>query len=254
MLSVEELRSFLDEKSSLYNHPRFIELDPILIPHQFSEKEDVEIAGFLTATISWGNRKAIIKGAHKMMDLMGNAPYDFIMSHREADLKKLDFVYRTFNRTDFIFFLKALQHIYSERGGLEGLFTTYQEPDSLQFAIHDLKREFFSIPHPARTRKHLPDPLSGSAAKRINMFLRWMIRRDKCGVDFGIWKGISPSILSCPLDLHSGNVARKLELIDRKQNDAKALAQLDESLRILDPADPVKYDFALFGLGIFENF
>lgn len=172
MLSIQELRSFLDEKSSLYNHPRFIELDPILIPHQFSEKEDVEIAGFLTATISWGNRKAIIKGAHKMMNLMGNAPYDFIMSHREADLEKIGFVYRTFNSIDFVFFLKALRNIYSEKGGLEGLFTTYQGPDSLQIAIHDLKREFFSIPHPARTRKHLPDPLSGSAAKRINMFIR----------------------------------------------------------------------------------
>lgn len=255
MLALEEMRDFLDEKAVLYNNPRFIELDPIQIPHIYSAKEDVEIAGFLAATISWGNRKAIIKGARTMMDLMGNAPYDFIMSHDESQLDRLGaYVYRTFNGTDLTFFITSLRHIYRERGGLEGIFNTYKGEDSLQDAIHHLKQIFFSIDHPPRTRKHLPDPHGGSAAKRVNMFLRWMVRRDKCGVDFGIWKDISPGILSCPLDLHTGNVARKLGLIRRKQNDAKALHELDEGLRKLDAVDPVKYDFALFGLGIFEDF
>ena len=255
MLSTEELRDFLDEKSRLYNHPRFVELDPVQIPHMFSEKEDVEIAAFLTATISWGNRTSIISNAHKMMNLMGNSPYDFIMNYSDEHLERFEsFVHRTFNATDFCFFLKALRFIYTEKGGLEEIFNTYQTPDSLQVAIHQLKKEFFSIPHPARTRKHLPDPLTGSAAKRVNMFLRWMVRKDQCGVDFGIWKDLSPSVLSCPLDLHTGNVARKLGLISRKQNDAKAVSQLDEKLRLLNPDDPVKYDFALFGLGIFEKF
>lgn len=255
MLNTTELREFLDEKASLYNNPEFIELDPVQIPHRFSEKEDIEIAGFLTAAISWGNRKAIVKGALKMMDLLGNSPHDFVMSYNEAQLERLEgFVYRTFCATDFTFFITALRFLYQKRGGLEGIFTKYQTPDSLQPAIHHLKREFFSIPHPDRTRKHLPDPLTGSAAKRINMYLRWMVRKDNKGVDFGIWKDISPSVLSCPLDLHAGNVARKLNLIDRRQNDAKAVSQLDKRLRTLDRHDPVKYDFALFGLGIFEKF
>lgn len=255
MLGTDELRDFLDEKAALYNHPRFIDLDPVQVPHMYSAKEDVEIAGFLSASISWGNRKAIIKGARKMMELLGNAPYDFVMSSDEGQMDRLGaYVYRTFNGTDLTFFISALRYIYQERGGLEGIFTSYQGADSLQDAIHHLKQIFFSIEHPARTRKHLPDPHGGSAAKRMNMFLRWMVRQDRCGVDFGIWQDISPGILSCPLDLHSGNVARKLGLIGRKQNDAKALSQLDESLRKLDAADPVKYDFALFGLGIFEKF
>lgn len=255
MLSNDELRDFLDEKSLLYNNPQFIELDPVQIPHLYSVKEDIEIAGFLTAVISWGNRTSIITNAKKMMNLMGNSPYNFIMNYREEHLDRFEtFVHRTFNATDFCFFIKALRFIYTQKGGLEGLFNTYQESDSLQPAIHHLKKEFFSIPHPDRSKKHLPDPLKGSAAKRVNMFLRWMVRNDKCGVDFGLWKNISSSKLSCPLDLHTGNVARKLGLITRKQNDARTLAQLDHKLRILDPVDPVKYDFALFGLGIFEHF
>jgi len=254
-LKLEELRAFLDEKADQYNHPLFIESDPIQIPHLFSEKEDIEIAGFLTATISWGNRNSIIKSAKRMMGLLGESPYDFVMSHSERQLGKIEgSIHRTFNSTDLLFFIKALKFLYQKRGGLEGIFSRYQTPQSLQPAIHHLKQEFFSIPHPLRTCKHLPDPFKGSAAKRINMFLRWMIRKDKRGVDFGLWKEISPSVLSCPLDLHSGNVARKLALIDRKQNDSKTVVQLDEKLRQLDPKDPVKYDFALFGLGIFEKF
>lgn len=173
MLNTKELRDFLDEKALLYNNPQFIELDPVQIPHLFSEKEDREIAGFLTATISWGNRASIIKSAHKMMNLMGNAPYDFIRSFNESQLGRFeDFVYRTFNSIDIVFFIRALNFIYTERGGLEGLFNSYQNSDSMQPAIHQLKREFFSIPHPQRTQKHLPDPLKGSAAKRMNMFMR----------------------------------------------------------------------------------
>lgn len=251
----QELKSFLDEKVEQYNTPEFIESDPIQIPHLFTSKEDIEIAGFLVATIAWGNRKMIIKNAHQMMELLGNSPYDFVLNHKEHHLEQLEgFVHRTFNSIDFIYFIKALQHIYTNHSGLESIFNTYATSDSLQPAIHELKKIFFEIPHPSRTTKHVSDPFKGSAAKKINMWLRWLIRDDNAGVDFGLWKDISPSILSCPLDVHSGNVARNLGLLTRKQNDAKAVLELDTSLRRLDGTDPVKYDFALFGLGVFEKF
>jgi uncharacterized protein (TIGR02757 family) len=254
-LNKTELKDFLDEKVVLYNNPKFIESDPVQIPHLFSQKEDVEIAGFLSATISWGNRKMIIQNAHKMMHLMGNTPYDFVMSHSENDLERLDnFVHRTFNSADFVGFIKGLEHIYKNHGGLEAVFSKHQGKDNLQENIHNFKNVFFEIPHLSRTQKHISDPMKGSAAKRINMFLRWMVRQDNKGVDLGIWKTISPSLLSCPLDVHSGNVARKLGLLTRTQNDGKALQELDLKLRKLDPKDPVKYDFALFGLGVFEGF
>ncbi len=186
---------------------------------------------------------------------MGEAPYDFVMSHTETDLERLEnFVHRTFNGQDFIGFVKSLQHIYTYHGGLETLFAKHQEKDSMQNAITEFKKIFFEINHLARTEKHVSDPSKNSSSKRINMYLRWMCRQDNKGVDLGIWKSISPSKLSCPLDVHSGNVARKLELLTRKQNDGKALFELDTNLRKLDPNDPVKYDFALFGLGIFEKF
>lgn len=250
-----ELKSFLDEKVELYNNPKFIESDPIQIPHLYSLKEDIEIAGFLSATIAWGNRKMIIKNAAKMMHLMGNSPYDFVMSHTENDLYQLEsFVHRTFNGEDFANFIKGLQHIYKNHNGLEFVFSRNQEKDSMQKSISEFKQLFFEIPHQYRTQKHISDPMNGSAAKRINMFLRWMIRQDNKGVDLGIWKSISPASLSCPLDVHSGNVARKLGLLSRKQNDGKAVTELDFNLRNLDAIDPVKYDFALFGLGVFEGF
>ena len=250
-----ELQSFLDEKVIQYNTRDFIDSDPVQIPHLFSQKEDIEIAGFLAATIAWGNRKMIIKNAHRMMELMGNTPYDFVLSHQEKDLNDLEsFVHRTFNGQDFIVFVKGLQHIYKNHNGLEAVFAQNQEPFSMQKSIHEFKKLFFNVPHAPRTKKHISDPLNNSAAKRINMYLRWMVRQDNKGVDLGIWRSISPAALSCPLDVHSGNVARKLGLLHRKQNDAKALAELDTQLRILDPNDPVKYDFALFGLGIFEGF
>ncbi len=250
-----ELKEFLDVKVIEYNNPKFIESDPILIPHRFQLKEDIEISGFLTATIAWGNRKMIINNANKMMELLDNSPHDFIINHKPSELKSLEnFVHRTFNGNDFAYFIQALQHIYKNHGGLEAVFSQHIENNSTQNAIHNLKKVFFELDHLPRTQKHISDPLKGSAAKRINMFLRWMARKDTAGVDFGIWETIAPSTLSCPLDVHSGNVARKLGLLTRKQNDAKALAELDYNLRELDPNDPVKYDFALFGLGVFEKF
>lgn len=255
MLNHSELKEFLDEKVELFNNPNFIESDPIQIPHLFFLKEDVEISGFLASTIAWGNRKMIINNSKKMMNLMGNTPYDFVMSHNENDLERLEsFVHRTFNGQDFVGFIKSLQNIYQNYNGLEAVFNEYQEQDSMQNSIAEFKKIFFEIPHLARTEKHISNPVKNSACKRLNMWLRWNCRQDNKGVDFGIWKSISPAKLSCPLDVHSGNVARKLGLLTRKQNDAKALEELDRNLRLLDPNDPVKYDFALFGLGVFEKF
>lgn len=255
IMNKKELKEFLDVKVEQYNRPDFITSDPIQIPHQFSKKEDIEIAGFLSATIAWGNRKSIINNANKMMVLLEHSPHDFVMNHQESDLEKLQpFVHRTFNGGDFISFTKSLQHIYKNHNGLEAAFSKHAQAQSMQKAIHHFKQSFFEIEHLQRTQKHVSDPLKNSAAKRINMFLRWMVRNDNTGVDFGIWKTLSPSQLSCPLDVHSGNVARKLGLLKRKQNDGKALAELDASLRKLDAKDPVKYDFALFGLGVFEGF
>ncbi|WP_378173320.1 TIGR02757 family protein [Aquimarina sp. SS2-1] len=254
-LSKTELKEFLDEKAFFYEQPKFIETDPVQIPHLFTKKEDIEIAGFLTATISWGNRKSILNNAHKLMELLGNAPYDFVQNHTDTDLENLEgFVHRTFNSTDLTYFIKALQNIYRKYGDIEGFFKQFGSETHLQNAIHYFKKEFFTLPHLSRTQKHVSDPHKNSAAKRINMFFRWMVRDAKAGVDLGVWKNLSPTQLSCPLDVHSGNVARKLNLLSRKQNDGKALYELDVNLRLLDPLDPVKYDYALFGLGVFEKF
>ena len=254
-MTIAELKDFLDTKAEQYEHPRFLETDPIQIPHGFQSKEDIEISAFLTATIAWGNRKSIINNSKKMVELMDNAPYDFIINHTEDDLMRFEhFVHRTFNGLDLGFFVQSLRNIYRFHGGLENVFAQPTDDYGLQSAISRFKALFFELPHPQRTTKHVSDPLKGSAAKRINMFLRWMVRPAKAQVDFELWKSIQPSQLSCPLDVHSGNVARKLKLLKRKQNDAKALQELDKKLRRLDPIDPVKYDFALFGLGVFEKF
>ncbi|MDX1471293.1 MAG: TIGR02757 family protein [Flavobacteriaceae bacterium] len=254
-MSKNDLKGFLDYKVLEFNNPRFIDSDPIQVPHRFHKIEDIEIAGFLTATIAWGNRKSIINNSHKMMDLMHGEPYHFVINHEEDDFERFDsFVHRTFNSEDLKQFIRSLKHIYLEFGSLENVFVQYAKTDSLQFAIHKFKNHFFEVPHLKRTQKHISDPMKNSAAKRINMFLRWMIRNDQQGVDFGVWTKLSPSQLSCPLDVHSGKVARKLGLLNRKQNDAKAVLELDSALRELDPQDPVKYDFALFGLGVFEKF
>jgi len=254
-LTKAELKEFLDEKVELYNRPSFIEPDPISIPHRYSKKEDIEISGFLAATIAWGNRKMILRNANRMMELLDHSPYEFIMNSNHDEIEMIKkFVHRTFNSTDLIYFLKALQNIYMHKGGIETIFRDHQTEDSLLPAIHEFHKIFFELSHEKRTERHVSDPFKGSAAKKLNMYLRWMIRKDNKGVDFGLWKSISPSILSCPLDIHSGNVARKLGLLTRKQNDSKAVFELDTNLRKMDSEDPVKYDFALFGLGVYEGF
>jgi uncharacterized protein (TIGR02757 family) len=253
-LSDSELKDFLDEKSFEYNQKRFIETDPIKIPHQFFKKEDIEISAFLTSIIAWGKRLTIINNGNKMMEIMENNPYNFIMNASKNEIEKINFVHRTFNSIDFRYFIKTLKKIYVDYGSLENVFCELDNENNMHRSIHNFKRIFFKNNYPSRTTKHISDPLKGSACKRINMFLRWMVRKDNCGVDFGIWDKISPSVLSCPLDVHSGNVARKLGLIERNQNDHKSVLQLDKKLKLLDPKDPVKYDFALFGLGVFEGF
>tara|TARA_B110000977_G_scaffold68_1_gene197 strand:- start:3283 stop:4047 length:765 start_codon:yes stop_codon:yes gene_type:complete len=254
-MKFDELKEFLDLKANHYQSQDFISADPIQIPHRFTKKEDVEIAGFLAATIAWGNRTSIIKNANKMMKLMDEAPFDFIVNHQTSDLDVFDgFVHRTFNATDLKYFVQAIKNIYVNKGGLEFCITQHVSKMPLQTALHHFKKDFFELPHELRTEKHLADPLKGSAAKRINMYLRWMVRPNTSGVDFGLWKSMHPRNLSCPLDVHSGTVARKLGILNRKQNDAKAVLELDKQLRIMDSEDPVKYDFALFGLGAFEKF
>jgi uncharacterized protein (TIGR02757 family) len=254
-LSKKELKRFLDEKVEQYNNRSFITSDPIQIPHRFSKKEDIEIAGFLSASIAWGNRTMIINNANKLTRFMDDAPYDFVMNHNKSDLKSMEgFVHRTFNSSDLWYFIKGLQNIYQNHGGLETALLPKEEHDDYQSAISDFKKRFFELPHLSRTQKHVSDPLKGSAAKRICMYLRWMVRSNATGVDFGLWKTHSTTKLSCPLDVHTGNIARKLGILKRKQNDWKAVKELDITLRKFDPEDPVKYDFALFGLGVFEKF
>lgn len=250
-----DIKEFLEEKVAQYNNPAFIESDPIIVPHQFSLKEDIEISGFLTATIAWGGRPTIIKNGLKLISIMGSSPYDFVINHQEHHLEKLDhFVHRTFNSIDAKFFIRSLKNIYLHKGGLESVISTAIIQSSVIPALVHFHQAFFALPHPARTMKHLSNPEKGSSAKKMNMFLRWMVRNDNRGVDFGLWRSISPSALSVPLDVHSGNVARKLGLLSRKQNDIKAVCELDAVLRAMDSEDPVKYDFALFGLGVFEKF
>jgi uncharacterized protein (TIGR02757 family) len=247
-----DIKEFLDEKVIQFNRYAFIENDPILIPHAFSRKEDIEIAGFFTATFSWGNRKSIIKASQQLMNWMDNQPYEFVMHANEMELKPLQkFVYRTFNGTDCHFFINSLRNIYTDHKGLESLFTKgFQQSGHIKTGIEYFRQTFFSISYPERTTKHVANPMEGSSAKRLNMFLRWMVRNDNNGVDFGLWKHIPMSSLYMPLDVHSGTVARQLGLLDRNQNDWKAVEMLTEALRVFDPQDPVKYDFALFGVGV----
>ena len=254
-----DLKEFLDTKVKQYNQLNFIESDPISIPHQFSKKEDIEIAGLLSATIAWGQRKTIINNANKMMQLMDFSPHDFVLNHSEKELKILEgFKHRTFNGNDFKYFINSLKRVYTNYGGLEKAFSMgiVRSSEDCSLAIESFRSIFFKEiqDKDKRTMKHVSSPLKGSAAKRLVMFLRWMVRKDKTGVDFGIWDSIPQSILSCPLDLHSGNVARKLGLLKRTQNDWKAVKEMDLALRKMDTDDPAKYDFALFGLGVFEKF
>ena len=248
----DDLKNFLDEKYQEYNNVKFIENDPIQIPHLFTNHKDIEIAGFLTSIISWGNRKSIINNAKKMMNLLDNSPHDFIKNCKDSEIKKLEFVHRTFNSIDFRFFLHSLKNIYTQNESMEDVFLD-DDSNYMFDGIINFRKIFFSVNHEKRSQKHISNPLKNSCCKRINMFLRWMVRNDQ-NVDFGIWKKIKRSKLSCPLDVHTGRVARKLGLINRKQNDFKSLCELDKNLRLLDNEDPVKYDFSLFGLGMYEGF
>jgi len=244
----EELFDLLEAKYHLYNQSDFVEQDPISIPHQFSQKEDVEVAGFLAATIAWGQRVTIINNANRILKIMDYAPHDFILNHTQSDLDRTaGFVHRTFNSLDLQFFFKSLQNIYRNHGGLE---TAFLQKAGSENSISNFKQLFFSINHEKRTQKHIADPLKKSTAKRINMYLRWMVRTDKNSVDFGIWKTHQAKDLMIPLDVHTGNVGRSLGLLIRKQNDWQAVEELTASLRQFDSKDPVKYDFALFGMGV----
>jgi uncharacterized protein (TIGR02757 family) len=256
-LNIQEL---LDDKYRFYNRPEFIETDPIQIPRAFSKKEDIEIAGFIAAAIAWGKRPMIIRNANKWLEMMDNAPYDFVMNASQKDFKPLlGFVHRTFNGDDALFFMTSLQNIYKNHNGLEAVFEKglqhkFENPknySSLYGALNHFRNVFMSSPHLARSGKHIANPSKGSAAKRLNMYLRWMTRQDKQGVDFGIWRSIEAKHLMIPLDVHSGRVARKLGLLIRKSDDWKSVEELTANLRQFDANDPVKYDFALFGMGVF---
>lgn len=245
-----ELKATLDELVDRYNRPSFIEDDPIQIPHRFQDKQDIEISGLLTATIAWGQRKTILNNADKLMQIMGHAPHDFVLNASEKELEEIQFVHRTFNETDLRYFIKTLRSIYLDNNSLEGLFLPAKEESDLFSAIERYRQFLIDLNEPGRTSKHIANPAKGAAAKRIHMFLRWMVRKDDRGVDFGIWNTIPMSKLSCPLDVHTGNNARSLGLLKRKQNDRRAVEELDSSLRSMDSSDPVKYDFALFGMGV----
>lgn len=250
------VKELLDEKYFAFNHKSFIETDPISIPHLFTKKEDIEISGLLIATIAWGQRKSIINNGHKLMQFMNHEPHDFILNFSKKDeLRFQDFVHRTFNASDCIFFLRALKNIYLNHGGLEQVFSNQLSKNSnIQSAIVNFRTVFLSLKHEPRVGKHLSNPLKNSSAKRLCMYLRWLVRKDNQGVDFGLWKNIKPSQLCLPLDVHTGNVSRKLGLLNRTQNDWQAVEEITSVLKTFDAKDPIKYDFALFGLGAFEGF
>lgn len=257
----ENLKSFLDAKVAQYNRPEFIENDPVTIPHMFSRMQDIEIMGFWAATLAWGQRVTIIKKCKELITLMDGAPYDFIINHEEPDLKKLlKFKHRTFNDVDTLYFIAFFRQHYEKFESLEDAFVPpgplkgEGKETAVEVALNYFRSYFFSLPDfPHRTKKHVSSPSQKSTCKRLNMFLRWMVRHDDNGVDFGIWNRIKPADLICPLDLHVDRVSRKLNLINRKQTDWQTAVELTERLREFDPKDPVKYDFALFGLGIEER-
>jgi len=247
-----EVKEFLDQKAEEFNQPGFIEHDPISIPHRFTNKQDIEIAGLFAAVLAWGQRITIIHKCHDLLKRMDNDPHRFITGHSESDLKGLlSFKHRTFNTTDTLYFIEFLRHHYSRHESLEDLFMVDSNEPTIENGLIKFHQYFFSLPDaPARTRKHISTPARKSACKRLAMYLRWMVRSDDKGVDFGIWKKIKPSQLVCPCDVHVERVARKLKLIKRKQVDWQTALELTHNLRKLDADDPVKYDFALFGLGV----
>lgn len=247
-----ELKNFLNRKVKEYNRPSFIQGDPISVPHLFVKKQDIEIAGFFAATFAWGIRTTIINKCRELMRLMDDAPHDFIINHQEKDLRKFEsFCHRTFNATDLLYFIVFLQYHYSKHHSLETAF----KGETIEEALNYYYTYFFSLEDvPARTRKHIAAPMKNSACKRLNMFLRWMVRNDDKGVDFGLWKTIKPSELICPLDLHVARVAKHFHLLDRPNPDWASAVQLTENLKKFDKNDPAKYDFALFALGVIERF
>lgn len=253
-----KLIELLNSKVDLYNQPSFIAADPISIPHSFTKLQDIEIAAFFAAIFAWGNRTTIINKAKELMQLMDNAPHDFVLNAAANELNRLEgFKHRTFNSTDLLYCVEFFKHHYSNNTSLETAFTKWmQKNDSdIENALTGFHHYFFSLPHiPERTRKHIATPQKNSSCKRLNMFLRWMVRKDNCGVDFGIWKTIKPAQLICPLDVHVARVARNLGLLNRTQNDWQAAQELTANLRTLDGKDPVKYDFALFSLGVIEKY
>ena len=250
-----EIFDFLDEKAEEFNTPNYIETDPIQIPHRYSLRQDIEISGFFVSIIAWGNRKSIIKNADKMMGIMGNSPYDFVMNARERDFSVIEgkSVHRTFNAEDFKDFVFNLKRVYQENESLENLFLLRDGETNFYHALERFRNIFLSS-ELHRSHKHIGSSYKKSACKRLMMYLRWMVRKDNKGVDFGIWDKLAPAYLSCPLDVHSGNIARKLGILQRKQNDWKAVEELDLKLRKYNPKDPALYDFALFGLGALEGF
>jgi uncharacterized protein (TIGR02757 family) len=252
------LKDFLNRKADEYNQPGFIAADPISVPHLFIKQQDVEIAGFFAAIFAWGNRTTIIQKSRELMQLMDMAPHQFIQQHTEQDLKRLlAFKHRTFNTTDLLYFISFLKHHYSRHISLESAFLKNMTAgdDAIRSSLVSFYQYFFSLEDaPTRTHKHIASPAKQSTCKRLNMFLRWMVRNDERGVDFGIWKNISPAQLICPVDVHVARVAKRFNLLPRKQVDWQAAIELTTYLRQLDPTDPVKYDFALFGLGVIEKF
>jgi uncharacterized protein (TIGR02757 family) len=253
-MDIQTLTGLLNEKALRYNQTGFIETDPIQVPKQFSQKENIEIAGFLSAGIAWGQRPTIIRNAMQLMKFMDNNPHEFLINTREKEWQHFaNFKHRTFNGTDCLFFLRSLKNIYMDHGGLEAVFTRgYQIDQSVASALRYFRKIFFEVHHEHRSQKHISNIDKGASAKRLNMFLRWMVRNDEAGVDFGLWKNIPMSALLLPLDVHTGTQARQLGLLTRMQNDWKAVLEVTAVLRQLDPFDPVKYDFALFGMGAFE--
>ena len=254
-LTTPELKKHLDEQVAKYNRPSFIEKDPISIPHQFLNQKDIEITAFFAAVLAWGNRKTIIAKSQELVDRMNNEPYNFVMNHTDEDLKKLEgFKHRTFNDTDLLYFIDFFKRHYSENESLESAFIPDGGFTSVENSLIHFEKEFFNHENaPKRSKKHIATPARSSACKRLNMFLRWMVRKDEKGVDFGIWKQIPMSELICPIDLHVERTARKLMLITRKPVDWLTAIELTESLKELDKNDPVKYDYALFGLSLGED-
>lgn len=254
----DQLKAFLDRKAEEYNKPSFIKDDPVSIPHRFTKKQDIEIAAFFAAILAWGNRTIIINKSSELMQMMGNAPYEFCLNHSDSDLKRLlNFKHRTFNATDILYFVEFFHQHYSKSGSLETAFIQGLKGSdlSVENALRQFYTYFFSLEDaPRRTRKHIATPDRKSTCKRLNMFLRWMVRKDKAGVDFGIWKTITPAQLICPVDVHVARVAKRLGLITRNQTDWLTALELTTHLKQLEPGDPVKYDFALFGLGVMEKF